>query len=138
MKPIEASRPPPAAFNVSDVLYPLTLQKLHKIVGENNDVFTELIDMFLEDAPTLLENMRQAVIQGAAEDLRFAAHSLKSSSAEFGATALCELCRELEAMGKENTLVGAAEKVSQAEALYERVQAALIDIREALAAKPGK
>ncbi len=138
MKPIEASRALPTASDVSDVLCPLALQKLHKIIGGNNDVFAELIDMFLEDAPTFLENMRQAVKQGAAADLRLAAHSLKSNSAEFGATALCELCRELEAMGKENTLEGAAEKVSQAEVLYEQVQAALIDVREALAKKPGK
>ncbi len=135
MKAIETHLAPPTAVDVSDVLCLPTIQKLYEITRGNNDVLVELIDLFLEDAPTFLENMRQAVIQDAAADLRLAAHSLKSNSAEFGATALCELCRDLEAMGKENELQGATEKVNQAETLYQQVQAALAIIRESLVAQ---
>jgi class 3 adenylate cyclase len=69
--------------------------------------------------------MRQAAEAVDAAGLRLAALSLKSNSADLGATTLSDLCWELEAMGKADTLERAAEKVAQAEEEYERVKAAL-------------
>jgi HPt (histidine-containing phosphotransfer) domain-containing protein len=77
--------------------------------------------------------MRQAVERGDAAGLRLAAHSLKSNSADFGAMTLSNLCRELEGLGKAGRLDGAAEKVTQAEAEYERVKAALEAVRNGYA-----
>lgn len=138
MKSIKADPDSLSTVDTADVLCPVALQKLQSIVGENNEVFIELIDMFLEDAPGFLDDIRRAVASCAPADLRLAAHSLKSNSAEFGATALSELCRELEMMGKEENLAGACladarKKANQAERLYQRVQAALIAMRETLA-----
>ncbi len=136
MKSIEADQAFHLPADSADVLCPRALQKLKKIMGGNNALLIELIDIFLEDAPVLLDNIRRAVKGGMAADLQLAAHSLKSSSAEFGASALCDLCRELEAMGRDNTLEGAEKKVSQAEMLYKQVQVALTTVRATLAAEP--
>jgi len=84
-----------------------------------------LIEIFMEDATRLLGEMRAAVEQGEAEKLERAAHALKGSSATLGAEPLSALCQELEAMGRAGALDGAAARLAQAEAEYERVRVAL-------------
>ena len=78
----------------------------------------EIIDTFLEDAPDLVANMRKGVDQGNAADLRIAAHSLKSNSADFGAETLRELCKQAELLGKMGELDGADNLVSRAASEY--------------------
>jgi CheY-like chemotaxis protein/HPt (histidine-containing phosphotransfer) domain-containing protein len=98
------------------------LEDFRAVMGE---AALELIGLFLGDASKLLASLREAVARGEAEELQRAAHTLKSSSASLGAMVLSTLCRELEAMGRAGTLEGAAEKVSQVEAEYQRVKAVL-------------
>jgi HPt (histidine-containing phosphotransfer) domain-containing protein len=107
------------------LLDPAALERLRELAGGDAEFLAELIDTFLEDAPQMLAEMRQALKDDDAALLRRAAHSLKSNSADFGALALSGLCRELEGMGKAGQLAGAAEKVAQAEAEYEQVSAAV-------------
>lgn len=59
----------------------------------------ELVETFGEEAPPLLAEMRAALAARASERFRRAAHSLKSNSHTFGATALAELARTLELGG---------------------------------------
>ena len=56
----------------------------------------ELIDTFCEEAPALLADLRAAHAQADATRFRRAAHSIKSNSLTFGATALAEQARALE------------------------------------------
>jgi HPt (histidine-containing phosphotransfer) domain-containing protein len=84
----------------------------------------------LEAAPPLLARLNQAVVQSNAAEVRAAAHTIKSSSNDFGATRLAELCQTLEDMGKAGALEGAAELVAQVETEYEQVKAALEAGRE--------
>ena len=107
------------------VLDPKAMEKLRSMVGGDSEFLAELIDTFLEDVPQLLEEMQQAIWAENAAVLRRAAHSVKSNSAEFGATLLHDLCRELEEMGKAGTMAGAAAKVEQASVEFNRVQSAL-------------
>jgi CheY-like chemotaxis protein/HPt (histidine-containing phosphotransfer) domain-containing protein len=111
------------------VLDPKALDRLQGMVSGDPEFLAELIDTFLEDTPQLLADMGRAVDAGDAAGLALAAHSLKSNSANFGATALADLCRELEGIAKAGALVGAGERVAQAEAEFERVQGALEAIR---------
>jgi HPt (histidine-containing phosphotransfer) domain-containing protein len=80
----------------------------------------------------MLADMRQALETGDAGVLRRLAHSLKSNSDSFGATALGELCRELEKMGKANTLDGGDDLITQADAEFAQVRAALDTVRQGL------
>ena len=68
------------------------------------DFISELIDAFLEDAVTQMNDMKSAIAANDAETFRRAAHSLKSNAATFGATDLMALARELEMMGREKNL----------------------------------
>jgi PAS domain S-box-containing protein len=108
----------------------VALERLREMVGGDAQILIELIDTFLEDGPHLLADMRQAVEREDVAGLRLAAHGLKSNSADFGATVLSELCRELEMMGKAGVLEGAFERLEQAEVEHERVRAALVEVAQ--------
>ena len=120
----------PGGSTTNTLLDKVALERLREMVGGDPEILTELIDTFLEDGPHLLADMRQAVEKGDAGGLRLAAHGLKSNSADFGATVLSELCRELEMMGKAGVLEGAFERLEQAEVEHKRVRAALVAVAE--------
>jgi PAS domain S-box-containing protein len=114
------------------VLDRAALETLQEVVGGETALLRELIDSFLEETPPLVATLRQALEQGDAAELHRAAHTLKSSSNDFGATTLAELCQELETMGKAGTLDGAAELVTQVEKEYEQARVELEAVRDDL------
>ena len=85
----------------------------------------ELIDAYLEDSPGLIAGMRQALAAGNAIEFTRAAHSLKSSSASLGAMGLSALAKELEGMGKQSKLDGAAPLIEQLAGAFSQVEQAL-------------
>ncbi len=102
------------------------LQSLRKMAGARaSEVLAFIIDNYIEEAPLLLQTMRTAVAVGDAAALQQAAHKLRSSSANLGATALSQLCKKLEAMGGAGITTEALADVLQVEAAYETVKAAL-------------
>jgi HPt (histidine-containing phosphotransfer) domain-containing protein len=90
--------------------------------------------MFLEDGPGLIDEMRRAIESGDAAALRLAAHTLKGNAAEFGATALSRLARDVEAIGAAGGVAGAAVLVGQAQDGLAQVRVALASLRDAVAA----
>jgi HPt (histidine-containing phosphotransfer) domain-containing protein len=88
-----------------------------------------LIEQFYRDADRLLGQARQASGQGRAEDLRIASHSLKSTSATFGAMRLSAVARELESLARGGRLDGVAEQIARAEAEFARAKTALEAMR---------
>ena len=85
----------------------------------------ELVNRFVEDADRLIQEARVALEQKSAQDLRRAAHSLKSTSATFGAVALSEAARELEVLARDEVLEGATPLITQIEAGFAIAKAAL-------------
>jgi len=85
----------------------------------------QLIDAFLEDAPELVDKIRQSVETGEAAGLRMAAHSLKANAADFGAEALRDFCKEGESMGKRDDLGGADDIASNIAAEHKRLETVL-------------
>jgi HPt (histidine-containing phosphotransfer) domain-containing protein len=73
----------------------------------------------------LLDVMREAVDGGDALRLKKAAHGVKGAAANLGGSQLAALCGELERMGRESTLDGAAALLPQVETQYQRLCAAL-------------
>jgi PAS domain S-box-containing protein len=94
---------------------------------EGWEAVEDLIEAFLEDAPRGIAALRDAVQRGDAAAVRRLAHSLRSNGATFGAQAFAEVCRELEALGRQDELDGA-------QALVERVAEKWQDVRHALEA----
>jgi HPt (histidine-containing phosphotransfer) domain-containing protein len=84
------------------------------------------MDTFFKDAPKLIADAQRSWEQGQSADLRRAAHSLKSSSATFGAMALSALARELEYKARDGALEGADELLARIQAEYAQAKAALV------------
>jgi histidine phosphotransfer protein HptB len=106
-------------------------KELQDTAGE--DFAKELVDTFLEDAPSMLAELRSALVAGDADKFRRAAHSLKSNSLTFGAARLGAMARDLEHKGLEHAREAVAEGVSAVDALgheYARVAAALKGLRD--------
>jgi PAS domain S-box-containing protein len=100
------------------------LAELEAAVGDPTFI-RELICTFLKDAPGLVGELRSSLEQGDVEELRRAAHILKSNGRTFGATELAALSEELERGAKTGTLADGAELVTRIEKEYVRVESAL-------------
>ncbi|MEW6497572.1 MAG: response regulator [Cyanobacteriota bacterium] len=113
------------------VLDPAVFLELRQMLGQDK-FLAEVIDTYLEDTPKLLQVMAAAIAQGKVAGWQEAAHTLKSSSALFGATSLSHFCQELEASGFRGKWAEAAALMPQVEAEYEKVQAALLQASNVL------
>ena len=102
------------------------LAEWRQFQGEGEpDIGLELIEAFQFETPPLLETLRQTVAEGQPEQLRRAAHNLKGSSHNLGARTMAALSAELETLGKNGTVAGAAELVTRLEQEYQHVCRAL-------------
>jgi HPt (histidine-containing phosphotransfer) domain-containing protein len=79
------------------VIDPATFAGLGEMAGA--EFVGELVDTFLEEAPRMLAELREAYAAHDAERFRRTAHSLKSNSNTFGATRLGIAARDLELNG---------------------------------------
>jgi HPt (histidine-containing phosphotransfer) domain-containing protein len=91
----------------------------------------ELVGTFLQEAPTMLDDLRDAVAKGDAERFRRAAHSLKSNSNTFGALQLGAMARELELGGIAKATANDGAFLTTLNSEYSRVAAALDELRHA-------
>ena len=65
-------------------------------LGNDLELFDQIVQIYLEDAPALLHTARQSLSQGQAAELRRAAHSLKGMMATLGAQAGVNAAMRLE------------------------------------------
>lgn len=79
------------------------LQDLVDIMG---DEFLELLEVYLEDSPKAVASLEQAASNNDLRALVAPAHSLKSTSANLGATRLSELAKALEHGARTGHLTG--------------------------------
>ncbi len=78
-------------------------------LGGDEGLLRELCEIFLEESPKLLRNLRQAIMEGDASSVMRAAHSLRGEVGYLGAAAACEAAQQLEDMGAQNKLAAASE-----------------------------
>jgi CheY-like chemotaxis protein/HPt (histidine-containing phosphotransfer) domain-containing protein len=81
-----------------------TLARLIETTGGDAQFVSDLIGQFLHDATELVTVARKGLEQGASEEVRRAAHTLKSNAATFGAGRLAARSRELEDAAKRGAL----------------------------------
>jgi PAS domain S-box-containing protein len=126
---VEAAAPPLAAERQSELepaLDPAVLAQLRQFQAEGEpDIVQELAAAFQLETPPLLAALHQAVARGQVEQLKRAAHNLKGSSSNLGASTMVRLSAELETIAKQGTVEGTAALVSRLEQEYQRVCLAL-------------
>jgi CheY-like chemotaxis protein len=101
------------------------LEQLLAAVGGDRAFLDEMVTAYGEDANEQIAALQAALAAGDADTVRRAAHSLKSTSASFGATQLAAACKELETLAKSGDLDHAATHVAQIELAYAAAEAAL-------------
>ncbi|HEY3312786.1 MAG TPA: response regulator [Anaerolineales bacterium] len=113
-------------YDTSDGILDLSaLDALLRLVGDDKIGFHEVIRSFLAETPLLFTKLRDAIRIGDPALFRRAAHTLKSSSRDYGAVRLSDFCQQLEIIGKTGKLEAAMGLVLQTEAEYEQVKQAL-------------
>jgi HPt (histidine-containing phosphotransfer) domain-containing protein len=91
----------------------------------------ELVDTFLIEAPSMLDELSRAFAQREADAFRRAAHSLKSNANTFGAHALGAMAKELELGGLAPVVAADGLAIEALAQEYARVAAALKELRNA-------
>jgi len=81
-------------------------EALARVAG-NETVFAEIVHAFLQDLPTLLQELQSAVAAGDAERASRAAHRLRGSASFFEAEPLTKAAQRLEATARTGDLSGA-------------------------------
>ncbi|OQX96643.1 hypothetical protein B6I21_00440 [candidate division KSB1 bacterium 4572_119] len=93
--------------------------------GDEKVFLKEMINVFLQETPPLIENMKKGFDKGDKELFTRSAHTLKSSSANLGALILSEMNKELEMLGKNGGMTKAPEKMKEVEKEFQKVKKAL-------------
>jgi PAS domain S-box-containing protein len=99
------------------------------------DILARTLACYLEDSRRLVEQIRVAVATHDPETLHQAAHRLKSSSAQLGALATADYCRDLETLGRLAQLERAEEPLAR---LTEAHDAACAVMTQELTAREGR
>ena len=99
------------------------LSELRSVLGAELD---KLIDLFLDDTPLLLARLEAAALAPDFNELREAAHSLKSSSANLGAMALSSAAKRVELGARMLTLDRPAVAVALIATEFARARMALL------------
>ncbi|MBA3945548.1 MAG: PAS domain-containing protein [Herpetosiphonaceae bacterium] len=96
------------------------------------DLLSELVDLFMDEAPRLITAIRAAITMGDAGALRVAAHTLKGCSSNLGALVLAGECKKLEDLGRGGALGDAPRGFEAVEMEYARAATALRQERATL------
>jgi CheY-like chemotaxis protein/HPt (histidine-containing phosphotransfer) domain-containing protein len=130
----EAASPAPSRpAVVSSGASPLDAEVLARITALQRDgspdLLGRLVGLFLANAAQLLGDLEQGLAVGDGDRVRRAVHTLKSSSANLGATALARLAGELEAAARDGHLDDVGKRLDVLHFEMDGVIAALRELR---------
>jgi CheY-like chemotaxis protein len=129
--PASAEEPSAPSVDATDgTLDPVALDRLKAMLAKAPPgALAQLIDSFLQNAPKLLHDINEGIEHGKGDDLRRAAHTLKSNAATFGAMKLSAICQDLENHGKASDFEGAVALAARAAWEYASAKPALEALR---------
>jgi two-component system, sensor histidine kinase and response regulator len=127
-KPLQAAVPAaaPEPADAAGVLDRKVLDQLGALrMNGKPDLLARTIKLYLVESPKLMQKLKQAVLANNAPQIVRSAHSLKSSSANVGATLLSRYCADLETSARRADTQEARDIFARIEAEHARVQSAL-------------
>jgi len=107
------------------ILDPAAIETLRSLSPEEPGFLRELVGIYLQDTPQRLNELETALARKDAQALIRAAHTIKGSSGNFGATELARLAQEIETHGKSGNFAAAAAALPAFKAAFAEVDAAL-------------
>ena len=106
--------------------YDLALSRL----GGDRDLFDDVLEIYLEDAPELLDQAATSLDSGDLPSLQCASHTLKGLAANFGAAAAVAAAYAVELHAGSGQRDRAARALPQLEAEVHRLESALRQFRD--------
>jgi HPt (histidine-containing phosphotransfer) domain-containing protein len=82
-------------------------------LGDDEDLLRDIVQIYLEDSPGIVERIHTAVDKGDASGLQRAAHSLKGLAATLSASEVVDAAARLEHMGASKNLSDVAKAVGE-------------------------
>ncbi|MDR7052574.1 signal transduction histidine kinase/CheY-like chemotaxis protein [Duganella sp. 3397] len=118
--------PAPVSITGDNMINTQALANIRALSASNGAALLErVLHAYLADTPPHLQALHTAIEDGNTDQLRKTAHTLKSSSANVGALALSQRCKDMEQLGRNNTTTGAAELLADMESSFQAVRQAL-------------
>jgi histidine phosphotransfer protein HptB len=93
--------------------------------GDNDAFLKEIIGIYVDDTPKRIEDLKKSLAAGEIALFTRAAHTIKGSSANVGATAVAAAAERLEAKARSAGLAGVEPLLAQCEAELARAVAEL-------------
>ena len=111
------------------VLEPEPIERLREMGRAlGGDVPRRILELYLGDSPSRMASLRQALASGDRKAMETAAHALKGSSANLGASVLAEKCHQLERQCREAIPAGAESTLDILEAEFAKVELAMREL----------
>jgi CheY-like chemotaxis protein len=126
MLPVENPTPDSSGELRQAAIDPAVLQEFFDLMGDDEQAaVANLVRLYLDDCPLLIEKMRQALPTADCDSLHRQAHTLKGNSDQMGAGPLAEVSAALEQLAKGGSCEGAEGYIQQIEMEFERVKTGL-------------
>jgi CheY-like chemotaxis protein len=106
---------------------PVDMERLHLALGDDPEELAEVLDVYLTQMSESLGKLASAAESGDDRDVRLIAHNCAGVSANCGMVALVGPLRELERMGREGRLEGAAALTARVCTEFAQVKMALAE-----------
>jgi signal transduction histidine kinase/HPt (histidine-containing phosphotransfer) domain-containing protein len=116
-----ASALAPAA-DQADEADPVDMSRINELTDGNMDSLRELVDIFFKQTQGQFVQLRTAIKDGHADQVRRVAHSCAGASATLGMVRLVPLVRQLEKLGASGTLTGAGDICENAAREFEFIR----------------
>jgi CheY-like chemotaxis protein len=114
-----------------DVINTAALEKIRALSRDGGDALVQkVVNAYVGDVPQHLRTLRQAIGATDAGTVKRIAHSLKSASANVGAETLAGLCKDLEHLGRADTIEGADTLLADMEHEFQAVRYSLTAMLE--------
>jgi two-component system sensor histidine kinase/response regulator len=124
-----------ATAKAAEVLDRQVLDQLSKVrTNGKAELLARVINVYLLESPKLMQKLKRAAHARDAREIARSAHSLKSSSANVGATMLSRYCEDIEASARRADTEEASKILAKIETEFGCVQSALAAEFEMLAA----
>ena len=114
-------------MNIQDVL---DTRELYSRLDNDMELLQELVEIFVEDYPQLMQSISEAIQTHNADELRQAAHTLKGAVGNFCAQKAYDLALQLEMSGDRNDFSNTAQLYEALGKELDKVKSALLALTE--------
>lgn len=135
-QPVQEKHETSDGDHVASVLDQNPLEQIRAMESPGEpSLLQRVIDIYRESSPGLMHSIADCITRADADGLQEAAHSLKSSSANLGATSFSALCKRLENLGQDGNTRAAQDLKENLYAQYQQVLKALAKESEKILAE---